>query len=110
MITAGWECWGGRTGVSLKDTCNEVCGDGFNMGYYECDDGNTNANDGCGPDCKVEYGYACENGTNTTADACIPVCGDGNVMVNDEECDDKNVALGDGCDNLCKVENGWKCS
>jgi len=36
------------------------------MGYYECDDGNTNANDGCGTDCKVEYGYACENGTNTT--------------------------------------------
>lgn len=80
------------------------------MGFYECDDGNSVANDGCGPDCKVEYGYACENGTDTTPDQCIAVCGDGNVMTNDEECDDKNVANGDGCSNLCKVETGWKCS
>ena len=24
-----------------KDSCDEVCGDGFNMGVYPCDDGNT---------------------------------------------------------------------
>ncbi len=38
-IEIGWECKGGSP--SSSDTCEEVCGDGRNMGTQECDDGNT---------------------------------------------------------------------
>lgn len=27
--------------------CTEICGDGLNLGQYECDDGNKNDGDGC---------------------------------------------------------------
>ena len=65
VVDAKWDCWGGVLGQPHKDTCNEICGDGFNMGYYECDDGNTVAGDGCGPNCAVEWGYACAGGNST---------------------------------------------
>lgn len=42
--------------------CDEVCGDGFNHGYYECDDHNTLNNDGCDATCKVEAGWSCTGG------------------------------------------------
>jgi len=31
--------------------CEEKCGDGYNMGLVECDDGNTKNNDGCSSFC-----------------------------------------------------------
>lgn len=31
----------------VDDACDEHCGDGFNIGVYECDDGNTENGDGC---------------------------------------------------------------
>lgn len=37
-----------------KEMCNEVCGDGFNLGVIQCDDGNTNGGDGCSADCGIE--------------------------------------------------------
>lgn len=38
-----------------------TCGDGVVQGSCgeECDDGNTDANDGCSPTCQIEIGYAC---------------------------------------------------
>lgn len=36
-----------------------TCGDGKREGNEQCDDGNTAANDGCNPVCKVEGGYQC---------------------------------------------------
>jgi len=50
--------------------CIEKCGDGYNMGYYECDDANILAGDGCDSWCKVERGYKCSGGSNTTRDGC----------------------------------------
>ena len=37
----------------------EICGDGLNLGYFACDDGNNIDGDGCSKDCKVEDGYEC---------------------------------------------------
>lgn len=54
----------------------EECGDGKQMGYHECDDGNLNNGDGCSNFCKVERGWHCRGGTPTTADVCYEVCGD----------------------------------
>ena len=39
----------------------EICGDGLNLGSVECDDGNTNDEDGCSSTCKIESGYKCTN-------------------------------------------------
>jgi len=39
----------------------EICGDGINLGFVECDDGNTNDGDGCSSTCKIESGYKCSN-------------------------------------------------
>jgi len=39
----------------------EICGDGLNLGFVECDDGNTNDKDGCSSTCKIESGYNCTN-------------------------------------------------
>lgn len=36
-----------------------ACGDGKREGNEECDDGNTDPNDGCNAICKVEGGYQC---------------------------------------------------
>lgn len=80
------------------------------MGYWECDDGNIAPLDGCGPDCRIEYGYECTGGDNAgVPDKCSPVCGDGFVTWT-EACDDGDLDLGDGCDNKCAIEDGWKCS
>lgn len=37
----------------------EICGDGLNLGKYECDDGNLNAGDGCDENCLKEEGFSC---------------------------------------------------
>jgi proprotein convertase subtilisin/kexin type 5 len=50
--------------------CLEICGDGFNYGKYECDDGNLLNGDGCDSKCKVEAGWKCEGGTEHVADSC----------------------------------------
>lgn len=41
--------------------CDAVCGDGMKFPEEECDDGNTQPDDGCSPDCTFELGYACQN-------------------------------------------------
>ena len=37
----------------------EICGDGRNLGQYECDDGNLYDGDGCSSECRIEDGYKC---------------------------------------------------
>lgn len=54
------------------------CGDGVIEGPEECEDGNTDSNDGCSSTCMTE------------------ICGDGIVQTS-EECDDGNVDDTDGC-------------
>merc|ERR1712100_197685 len=52
-----------------------ACGDGKRQGAEECDDGNTAANDGCSPTCKVEGGYQCLPLEVNGKDMCV-ACGD----------------------------------
>lgn len=47
-------------GNGVPDECDlSVCGDGCITGTEACDDGNTEAGDGCGPKCQVEQGACC---------------------------------------------------
>ena len=49
--------------INVNDICTEICGDGFNMGEFECDDGNTADGDGCSSKCAVEVNYRCSKGS-----------------------------------------------
>ncbi len=53
--------------------CIEVCGDGFNYGFYECDDGNKISGDGCDATCRIEKGFNCTGGTSFSADFCADI-------------------------------------
>jgi len=44
----------------------EKCGDGLNLGLYECDDGNRNDGDGCDRNCKIEKGFVCKKNDELT--------------------------------------------
>lgn len=55
-------------------TCIEICGDGLNLGTYECDDGNRRDGDGCDQNCKVEDGYTCET-NSALKDECYTISG-----------------------------------
>ena len=72
----------------------------------ECDDGNTNSNDGCSAFCVVECGFTCDGSVQPLV--CQTVCGDG-ARTSNEECDDSNVDNGDGCSSTCTLESGWEC-
>lgn len=72
-----------------------------------CDDGNSDAGDGCSADCAtVEADYECL----TPGEPCesTVVCGDGELS-GAETCDDGNDEPGDGCDDSCELEDGWVC-
>jgi cysteine-rich repeat protein len=53
--------------------CIEICGDGFNFGQYECDDGNLVNGDGCNSKCFIEEGWACKDGSKLMADSCYDI-------------------------------------
>eukprot|EP00826_Nyctotherus_ovalis_P047315 TRINITY_DN5429_c0_g1_i20.p1 TRINITY_DN5429_c0_g1~~TRINITY_DN5429_c0_g1_i20.p1 ORF type:complete len:529 (-),score=105.27 TRINITY_DN5429_c0_g1_i20:544-2130(-) len=61
-------------GYALRenDKCKEICGDGLNMGEYECDDGNVANGDGCSAECTVEEGFACYTRANEP-DKCLDI-------------------------------------
>ena len=56
--------------IGPRGMCGEVCGDGFNMGINQCDDGNTVSGDGCDNKCNVETGFRCAGGGFTASDYC----------------------------------------
>jgi cysteine-rich repeat protein len=86
-------------------------------GTEECDDGNTDADDGCGPTCRfevcgdgiVQANEDCDDGADgDDADGCTDRCeaercGDGDLDAG-EECDDGNDVGFDGCSAACIVE------
>ncbi len=83
------------------------CGDGFLGALDECDDGNTDAADGCSDVCVVEDTFDCDGEPSY---CWIPdVCG-GGLVDGDEECDDYNTEDGDGCSATCTVEDEFYCS
>ena len=84
-----------------------VCGDGVQTSGEQCDDGNTNFNDGCSGTCSIECGYTCNPGPNVLS-VCTAECGGGEYTTG-EECDDGNIVDGDGCSSTCTIEEGWEC-
>jgi cysteine-rich repeat protein len=111
--------------VRLRVACRAVCGDGVAEGDEECDDGNVEAGDDCGPNCTLtdlcgnemlDPDEECDDGNHATGDGCDARCqldegcGDGTVDGSGpdaaEECDDDNVAGGDGCSATCTLEHG----
>jgi len=104
------------------DTCTtsctirgeNICGDGYQCGGEQCDDGNTVTE-------KCAYGLTVPNGT-VCSSSCgavpclVTYCGDGTIDGdNGEECDDSNTSNCDLCSGTCqdKVANycgdGYQC-
>jgi cysteine-rich repeat protein len=78
------------------------CGNGVVERGEQCDDGNTQAGDGCSRYCQIDDGPCV---------GCVVLiaCGDGILSAN-EACDDGNDVSGDGCAADCQsVEPGWRC-
>ena len=59
--------------VNTGDDCLEICGDGLNMGQFQCDDGTNETNDGCERNCLVEEGFSCSGGNAEQADVCMDI-------------------------------------
>lgn len=104
----GWTCEAGD-----PTDCKTTCGDGITADVETCDDGNTDAGDGCSATCTVEDGYTCTGTPSVCTDDSVPppvpVCGDAKVDTG-EACDDGNTTAGDGCSATCTVESGWACT
>lgn len=72
------------------------CGNGLvETAEEECDDKNTNNNDGCSAHCLLEG----------SSDRWGSLCGN-NRIEKGEACDDGNKSSGDGCSSLCLRESG----
>jgi cysteine-rich repeat protein len=65
----GFTCREGN--MTTPTICQEVCGDGFNMGLLGCDDGNSFDGDGCSSKCEEELFWHCYGGSPTSSDICI---------------------------------------
>jgi len=105
VVQSGWEC---RNLTGPKSLCLKTgCGNGILNFDEECDDSNTDDDDGCSSECKLEdiKKFQCtipEDRHEPTV--CAPrTCGDG-IVTSDEECDDGNIINGDGCSSNCKIE------
>jgi cysteine-rich repeat protein len=96
-----------------------VCGDGIVEGTEQCDDNNTQNEDGCSSTCQIEscgdnivqagLGEQCDDGNNASEDGCsalcnIEFCGD-NITQGGlgEACDDGNSDNFDACKNDCST-------
>ena len=115
---------------------NPPCGNGTLNQGETCDDGNTDAGDGCDNSCHTETRYTCTGTPSVCVHDCgngvcaadetslqLPAhegapyfceqdcgtCGDG-VIKSAEVCDDGNAANSDGCSLLCEIESGFRCS
>ena len=67
---SGWSC---LEDVSMMSFCTLSCGNSVwdSKDNEQCDDGNLANNDGCSKKCKVESGWECSGGNDTTFDTCI---------------------------------------
>jgi cysteine-rich repeat protein len=99
-----------------------TCGNGQKEGTEQCDDGNTNNNDGCSNACRLpvcgngvrEGVEECDDGNTRNGDSCTSqcrnagvasVCGNG-IREGSEECDDGNASNTDLCSTTCRVLGG----
>jgi cysteine-rich repeat protein len=58
-----------------------VCGDGFNDGTEQCDDGGTTPGDGCDASCQVESGWVC-TGEPSVCTSIPSTCVSGSCIIN----------------------------
>jgi len=93
--------------AAAEDAEKVGCGDGRLQRGEACDDGDSEAGDGCSADCRtVEQDFVCP----APGEDCVPSvqCGDGRVSGR-EQCDDQNRRQGDGCSRDCELEAGYAC-
>lgn len=75
---------GGDNSASRADACRtdctlSCCGDGARDSSEECDDGNTDPDDGCSESCVVEENAVCQH-RDAGADQCMPIEADAGVL------------------------------
>ena len=99
----GYGNYGGCTAGCAKA---EYCGDGIKNGKEKCDDGNTDANDGCEANCMaITPKWQCKEDASGKSICSVIPCGNGTIDAG-EQCDDgMNPAE---CLN-CKVRSGFMC-
>ncbi|CAD8090863.1 unnamed protein product [Paramecium sonneborni] len=107
-----------QSGYNLvENKCENNCGDAIITEVEQCDDGNSEAFDGC-YECSFDCSRQCElcvkgkceicqQGYEFNNGNCLPICGDGIVTI-DEDCDDQNSLKFDSC-NQCKYECDQNC-
>ena len=104
-------CFDCAAGYTLSGTSCVKCGDGIlYSAEEECDDANTDPNDGCNGSCNVEDSHTC---TSDSPSVCTSRCGNGVkelIGLYDEGCDDGNLVNSDGCSSTCSVEDAFTCS
>ncbi|CAD8190851.1 unnamed protein product [Paramecium octaurelia] len=114
-----YEC--NQLGWIIKNNkCTPYCGDGLIVGNEQCDDMNSNQNDGCFEcrfmcdqycvDCWEGVCKECPEGMYLLDQICQSICGDGFNFQKTEKCDDGNKGNGDGCNSQCKIEKDWICN
>ena len=113
--TVGESCLEGRCQCAPGwhgDVCDQTrCGDGFVTPDEACDDGNTDADDGCSAECVIEAFWACDQNDPSQCDG---IRGDARVR-GSEACDDGlddelgQPIDGDGCSAAGVIEIGYTC-
>ena len=88
VADSGEDCdsLGAETADCNEDCTAAECGDGIinEAADEDCDDGNTDAEDGCDAQCAIEEGYICDGEPSVCA-----ICGDGIVSEDaGEDCDE----------------------
>jgi cysteine-rich repeat protein len=102
-------------GLDASFRTYSLCGNGVVDVGEECDDGNTNGQDGCTNHCTicgngvVRAPEECDDHNRTNGDGCdadctITACGNG-IKTNGEACDDGNTYAGDCCSPTCQRES-----
>lgn len=86
-----------------ESTTTPICGDGVLQSDEQCDDGNTQNNDGCSAVCQTEV--VIPEPTPTPEPVANPICSNGQLETG-ETCDDGNLVAGDGCSVICQIEPG----
>jgi cysteine-rich repeat protein len=113
-------CDKGFARLTADGPCVLTCGDGLRGQGEECDDGDTDAGDGCTARCEIESGWACFDDEDTLTSACEQTCGDGVLRIPGEECDDgddNSDTAANACRTTCRfaacgdgvVDDGEEC-
>lgn len=92
---------GGADSAAPVDAATVVCGNALVEGTETCDDGNTNADDGCSPECALE----CGDGRVSGAELCDTSIAAGTAGACPTACDDMDPCTTDALDGTgCGTE------